>query len=164
MYPVSCILYLVSCIGAIVCTGYQIHDTRHNNMFNNDQKNTVVKKILIIEDDIIVQTALQAKLKVAGFDFMGAATGEEALDILEREQFDLIIIDVILPDMDGFDILKKIKQDPDTRHVPLVVVSNLSEEEMLNKGPHMGDKDYIVPPVGQVDKIVGRVVEVFSDN
>jgi len=114
------------------------------------------KIVLIIEDDINFMAALQAKLSVEGFIARTAKNGEEAMQKL-GEKVDLIVLDVILPDMTGFDILKRIKNDPETKDIPVVIVSNLSDQGSKDKGTTLGAKDYIVKPDYKIDEIVEKI-------
>lgn len=100
------------------------------------------KKILIVEDEKPLARALELKLNHSGFETKLASDGEEALSILEDEKFNLIILDLILPKMDGFEILSKLKERKN--NIPVIVASNLSQLEDQKRAKELGVIDYFV--------------------
>lgn len=100
------------------------------------------QKILIVEDEKPVAKAMTLKLGRAGFDTKVVFNGEEALTVLEKETFDLIILDLVMPKIDGFGVLSQLQ----ARNIktPVIVTSNLSQEEDKQKAKEMGAKDYFV--------------------
>lgn len=117
------------------------------------------KKILIAEDEIPIGKALQLKLTHAGYEAVHVLNGEEALDKIKSENFDLVILDVMMPKLDGFGVLEALKAMGNT--VPVVISSNLSQSEDENKARELGAKDYFiksnVPLANLVDRI-GQMV------
>ncbi len=99
--------------------------------------------ILIIEDDRVLNLGMQECLKEFGYKVMGAQTGETAIKIVSEECIDLAVLDVNLPDMDGFQICKKIKN---IRDVPIVFLTVRDEEQDIVAGFDMGAEDYITKP------------------
>ena len=99
--------------------------------------------ILIIEDDRVLNLGMQECLKEFGYKVMGAQTGETAIKIVSEECIDLAVLDVNLPDMDGFQICKKIKN---IRDVPIVFLTVRDEEQDIVAGVDMGAEDYITKP------------------
>jgi DNA-binding response OmpR family regulator len=116
----------------------------------------MTKKILIIEDDINFLSSLQAKLSVEGFLVQTAKDGQEALHKL-NQNIDLIVLDILLPDMSGFEVLQRIKSEPGIKEIPVVIVSNLSDQESQARGLKLGVKDYIVKPDYKIDQIVEKI-------
>ena len=116
----------------------------------------MTKTILIIEDDINFLASLQAKLSVEGFLVSIAKNGEEGLRKLNNE-INLIILDIILPDTSGFEVMQKIKADPETKDIPVVIVSNLSDQASKDKGIKLDVKDYIVKPEYRIDEIIEKI-------
>lgn len=82
-----------------------------------------IKRILLVEDDPEVLEVCRAMLETSGFFVFPSLDGETALDVLKREKFDLVILDIILPTMDGFSVFKKLRSDPDTCNIPVLIVS-----------------------------------------
>lgn len=120
------------------------------------------KKILIVEDETAFLYALQSKLSIKGFEVFTATTAEEGLKILEKEKVNLIIIDILLPKMDGFDFLRLIKDQPETKFTPIVIISNLSDKENIDHGVKLGVKDYLVKSEFNLDGIVSKIEEIIK--
>ncbi|RJQ34675.1 response regulator [Candidatus Parcubacteria bacterium] len=115
-----------------------------------------VKKILVVEDEKPMAKALVLKLNHAGFEATMANNGEEALEILQKEQFDLMLLDLIMPRMDGFSVLEKIKEKG--IKVKIVVTSNLGQEEDFARAKDLGAGDYFV----KSDTSLSEIVEYVS--
>jgi len=103
-----------------------------------------MRKILIIEDDIFLQNLEANKLKKENYEIITASTGDEALEKINEPDIDLILLDLILPGVDGFDVLKAIKETENLKNVPVIVFSNLSEETDIKKAKALGAKDFMV--------------------
>jgi DNA-binding response OmpR family regulator len=103
-----------------------------------------MKKILIIEDDIFLQNLEANKLKKDNYEIITAGTGDEAMEKISVENIDLILLDLILPGIDGFDVLQKIKETESLKKVPVIVFSNLSEEKDIKRAREMGAVDFMV--------------------
>ena len=116
-----------------------------------------LKKVLIIEDEAAFSYALQAKLKMEGFEILDAGNGKQALEILEKERPEVIILDLFLPDLDGFTVLQRIKQNPDLKKIPVVLLTNMSEREGKQRGLDMGAKDYLPKTNYSLDEIVEKI-------
>ncbi len=104
------------------------------------------ERILIVEDDRNISKLLKYNLEKADFSCVGAITGEEALTTLGRESIDLIILDVMLPKMDGFEVCKKIKQNEHLSSIPLIMLTARGEEVDRIVGLELGADDYMVKP------------------
>ncbi|MFQ5680815.1 MAG: response regulator transcription factor [Candidatus Omnitrophota bacterium] len=104
------------------------------------------KDVLIVEDDKNISRLVKYNLERAGFCCVIRITGEDALEALEREPVDLIILDLMLPKMDGIEVLKIIKQDKRLRSVPLIVLTAKGEEIDRIVGFELGADDYVVKP------------------
>lgn len=103
----------------------------------------MAKKILIIEDEQTITKALMSSLKEAdGYKLEAAVDGEEGLEKINNFKPDLIILDLILPKLDGFSILKKIKENDDTKNIPVLVLTNLSD--VTDKVKQLGGEDCLI--------------------
>ena len=100
------------------------------------------KKILIVEDDKPMAHAMEIKFGKSGFLATITHNGQEALDLLEKETFDLILLDLVMPIMDGFKVLAALKEKNNT--IPVVVTSNLNQDEDIIRAKSLGAKDFIV--------------------
>jgi len=103
-------------------------------------------RILIVEDDKHISKLVKYNLEKTGFDCVVTITGEEALDVLDRESIDLIILDIMLPKMDGFETCKRIKQNKKISHIPIVMLTAKGEEVDKVVGFELGADDYVVKP------------------
>lgn len=103
-----------------------------------------MNKILFIEDDRFLLEILVRKLSGEKFEVMTALDAEEGLKKLEEEKPDLILLDLVLPGMHGFDFLKKIKKNPKTSQIPVIILSNLGQKEELEEGMRLGAVDYLI--------------------
>ncbi|MCK5461080.1 response regulator [Candidatus Gracilibacteria bacterium] len=117
-------------------------------------------KILVVDDERALSTALRLKLTNSGFDVKTAFDGEEALRILEKESFDLILLDLIMPNMDGFQVLKVFVEQKMSGKV--IVTSNLSQEEDEEKAKALGAIRYFVKSDTPLLKIVEYVKEAIG--
>lgn len=107
---------------------------------------TTKKRIMIVEDDSFVMDIYETKLSQSGFDVILAVNGLEAVKKLEKEADlpDLILLDIIMPYMDGLEVLKKIKGIDKLKNIPVVLLTNLSQKEEIEKGMKLGASDYLI--------------------
>ena len=119
------------------------------------------KKVLVVEDDTLLSSLLSRKLSET-YEILYAPTGEAALDILSKSAPDLILLDVVLPGMDGFEVLRRIKADPKTAGIHVVILSNLSQDEDIAKGKQLGADQYVVKVSLTLDEIVQMVGSVIQ--
>lgn len=121
-----------------------------------------MKKILIIEDDGFLQSLEATKLKKEGYDIVVASTGEEGMRKVEEPGVDMVLLDLILPDLDGFDILEKIKDTEKLKHIPVIVFSNLSEEKDVKKSKELGANRFMVKSNFTLDELIEHVNKTFN--
>jgi len=115
-----------------------------------------IKKILIVEDEKPMARALELKLNHSGFESTIASDGEIALDNLKKQKFDLVLLDLMIPKIDGFGVLKAMKDNKDK--TPVIVASNLGQEDDAQKAKSMGAKWYFVKSDTPINKIVDYIV------
>ncbi len=104
------------------------------------------QKILIVEDDKHISKLLTYNLEKAGYECLAAGDGEEALKLLDRRQTDLILLDIMLPKTDGFEVCRRLKENAKTKSVPIVMLTAKGEEVDRVVGLELGADDYIVKP------------------
>jgi DNA-binding response OmpR family regulator len=114
-------------------------------------------KILIAEDDLALQNALRTKFKVEGFEVDIANNGAEAIKYMQENNYNLILLDLIMPDVDGFEVLTYYSAQKLT--TPVIVLSNLSQEEDIIKAKKFGAKDFLIKSNLQLSQIVAIVKE-----
>lgn len=116
------------------------------------------KKILVVEDDTFLQGLAANKLTGAGFDVTTASDGTEAMTQLSEGKFDCILLDLMLPDISGFDILKSIRDD--SKSVPVIVFSNLSEDKDIDRALGLGATDYLVKSNFTLEELVEKIQKI----
>lgn len=116
-------------------------------------------KILLVEDDSAISLMYKGKFDADGFEVITADNGATGLELAKKEMPDIVMLDVILPQMDGFTVLKELKSDSKTKNIPVIMLTNLGTPEDKAKGEKMGAVDYIVKahltPSQISDKIKG---------
>ena len=123
-----------------------------------DLSNTMAQKILIIEDDRFLRKIYKNKLEAEGFEVMEAIEGEEGIHKVQNEQPNLVLLDLMLPRKDGFDVLSDIKKDPNTKDIPIIILTVLGQESDIKRGLDLGATNYLVK--GQTD--LNQVVKVIK--
>jgi len=119
-------------------------------------------KILIIEDEEVLVNMYETKFKSEGYEVYKANNGEEGLKSALEVKPDIILLDIIIPKIDGFMVLKKIKSDPSTKNVPVILLTNLGQEEDIKKGQEEGAADYLVKANMTPSEVVDKVREVLK--
>jgi len=114
-------------------------------------------QILIVEDDHFLSSLLKNRLEREGFGVTQAFDGEEALAILKELRPNLIVLDVIMPKISGFDILERISLDPQLHPIPVIAVSNLGQDSDMEKAKRLGAVDYFVKVKIPIDELVKKI-------
>ena len=114
-------------------------------------------RILVVEDDKFISKAYKAGLEKAGFEVIGAANGVEALKLIKEDGIDLVLLDLILPLKNGFDVLADIKLDSEIEKVPVIVLSNLGQGSDLEKAKSLGAVDYFVKSNITLSEVVEKI-------
>jgi len=121
------------------------------------------KSILIIEDDRFLREIAGQKLEAEGFAVMSATNGKEALEILAtKARPNIIVLDLILPGMSGYEILEKVKQDVNLKDIPVLILSNLGQEEDIDKAKKLGATDYLVKAHFSFAEIIKKIREIVG--
>jgi DNA-binding response OmpR family regulator len=122
------------------------------------------KTILWVEDDDFLGSVITKKLMKENANVIHVGTGAKAVEILSSTVPDIILLDVLLPDKDGFEVLSDAKKSQRTKDVPIIMFSNLSQEENIKKAKEMGALDFYVKSNLTPDQIVENIREVFSSS
>ncbi len=120
------------------------------------------KKILIIEDDTFLQGLEATKLKKENYEVITAGNGEEGMKKITEEGIELVLLDLVLPEFDGFEILEKIRSTASTKKIPVIVFSNLSEDKDIKKAESLGATDFMVKSNFTLDELVERINKVLK--
>jgi len=118
-------------------------------------------KILVVEDDPFLLELYQTKLNEEGFEVFVARNGREGFDVAAAQQPELILLDILMPEVDGYEMLKKIKASAQTKKIPVIIFSNLSQREEIEKGLRLGAADFIVKTSLTPLQIAQKVKEYF---
>lgn len=114
-------------------------------------------KILIVEDDAFLQGLEVAKLHKLGHEIITASTGEEGMQKINETGIQLVLLDLILPSFDGFDILKKIRETEGIKTLPVLVFSNLSEDKDIKRAQELGATEFMVKSNFTLDELAEKI-------
>ena len=102
------------------------------------------KNILIVEDDRFLRELIARKLVKEDFNISEAIDGEEGIKKIKGEKPDLVLLDLILPGIDGFEVMSKMREDPSITRIPVIILSNLGQREDVERGLKLGAVDYLI--------------------
>lgn len=121
-----------------------------------------MRKILIAEDERDILDLIMFTLQFGGYDVVPTSNGEDALEMVHKEQPDLILLDVHMPRMSGYEVCKRIKAEDDTRNIPVVFLSAKGQEAEVLTGYEMGAVDYILKPFAP-DQLLESLDNIFTN-
>jgi DNA-binding response OmpR family regulator len=116
-------------------------------------------RVLLVEDDPFLSSLLKNKLTREGFEVIYAKDGDEAVDLAKKGNIDLMMLDLILPKKSGFEVIAEIKKNPETQGLPVVIISNLGQEEDAEKAKELGAVGYFIKAKTSIDDLVKNVKE-----
>ncbi|MFO7807405.1 MAG: response regulator [Candidatus Moraniibacteriota bacterium] len=119
------------------------------------------KKILIVEDETPMARALAMKFKKEGFETEISNNGKEALELIKKRDFDLVLLDLIMPEEDGFHVLNQVKEEK--INAKIIISSNLSQQEDINRAKKLGAVDYFVKSDTPIVEVVRKVKENLEE-
>lgn len=122
------------------------------------------EKIVLVEDDSLMLGILTTHLIKDGFVVVSVTDGMKAFERVQTEQPSIVLLDMILPGISGFDILQKLKQDESTKAIPVLVLSNLGSDEEMKRGLDLGAAGYLVKANTMVEEITKKVTEILSQS
>lgn len=121
------------------------------------------KKVMIVDDEPFVREIVRVKLRQFGIDVIEGATGPEALEKALRDKPDLILLDIMMPKMSGFEVCEKLKSHPETANIPILMLTARGEQTDKEKGERVGALDYIVKPFSP-QKLAEKVMSIIGSN
>jgi CheY-like chemotaxis protein len=123
----------------------------------------MAKKILLVEDEKIMINLLEKKLTQEGYDVRVAVNGEEGLKAMREEKPDIVLLDIIMPKLGGFEVMEEMGKDPVLKEIPIVIISNSGQPVELDKAKELGARDWLIKTefdpqevVEKVEKQIGR--------
>jgi DNA-binding response OmpR family regulator len=122
----------------------------------------MAKKILIIEDDEFLRQLISKKISSEGFEVSSAIDGTDGIEKVKNEMPDLILLDLLLPTTDGYEVLSKIKADNATKAIPVIILSNLGQQDEINKAMKLGAIDFLVKAQLTPEEIVEKAKNILK--
>ena len=122
-----------------------------------------MKKILIIEDESSLQKSLGESLTQEGYKIIAALNGEIGLKMAAKEKPDLVLLDLILPKINGFDVLKTLKNNPETKSIPVIVLTNLEDMRDIERVLELGATTYLVKANYSLEEITYKIKQLFEE-
>ena len=119
------------------------------------------RRILLVEDDRFLRKAAETTLKQQGFTVITAADGEEALRVARSEPLDLILLDLIMPKLNGFQVLNALKKDAPTANIPVIILSNLGQDRDVQQAMEAGATAYFIKADLSLQALVQRVEQAL---
>lgn len=121
----------------------------------------MAKKILLIEDEEIMIKLLQKKLTQEGYDVSTSKNGRQGLEMIKKEKPDSILLDIIMPEMGGFEVMEKLKEDNELRKIPVIIISNSGQPVELDRAKKLGVKDWLIKtefdPMEVIEKVKKQI-------
>lgn len=117
----------------------------------------MAKKILVVEDDKFLRELITQKLMKEDYETLEAVDGEEGIKKIKEEKPDLVLLDLILPGIDGFEVLSKKREDASLNQIPVIILSNLGQKEDVERGLKLGAVDYLIKAHFTPGEIIEKV-------
>lgn len=118
--------------------------------------------VLLVEDDSFLANIYKTKFEMEGFKISVSENGEVALVDVKKKKPAIILLDILLPKLDGFAVLSKLKEDKDTKDIPVILLTNLGQKDDVQKGLDMGAVDYLIKAHFKPSEVVEKVKKVLS--
>ncbi len=122
-----------------------------------------MKSILFIEDEPTLQKTVGRYLEGEGYQVLSALDGERGLELAKTQELDLILLDLILPKKDGFDVLKELKENSKTKDIPVIILTNLEQNVDIGKTLELGATTYLVKANYELEEVIKKIKEVLGD-
>ncbi len=118
-------------------------------------------KILVVEDDKFLREMISRKLEKERYEVVQAVDGEKGETKIKEEKPDIILLDLVLPGIDGFELLERVKKDPDLKEIPVIILSNLGQKSEVEKGLELGAVDFLIKAHFTPAEIVKKIRETI---
>ncbi|MBU1045613.1 response regulator [Patescibacteria group bacterium] len=124
----------------------------------------MAKKILIIEDEELLLNLLKKKLSELGYEVLAAVDGLEGLEAIKETAPDLVLLDIVMPKMGGFEVLEKKQEDDSIKSIPVIIISNSGQPVELEKAKQLGAKDWLIKTEFDPVEVVEKVIKQIGDS
>ncbi|MFH0791969.1 MAG: response regulator [bacterium] len=121
-----------------------------------------MKKILLIEDESALQKTLGEYLRQEGYDIVSALDGEKGIELAKATSPDLILLDLILPKVNGFEVIKELKDDEKTQRIPIIILTNLEEMKDINQAIELGATTYLVKARYSLEEVAIKIKDIIN--
>ena len=121
------------------------------------------KKVLVVEDDVVLRDVLVEKLKKTGYETIAAADGEEAMAIVRESKPDLMLLDILMPRKGGMEVMEDLNADPNLRTIPVIIISNSGQPVEIERARHLGAKDFLIKAVFDPKEVMDKVADVLLE-
>ncbi|EKD43048.1 MAG: hypothetical protein ACD_72C00482G0001 [uncultured bacterium] len=118
--------------------------------------------VLLVEDDVFLAGIYQKKFEMEGYKVSLADNGEKALVEVKKKKPNIVMLDILLPKLDGFAVLEKLKADPETKDIPVILLTNLGQKDDVEKGLQMGAVDYLIKAHFKPSEVVDKIKKVLQ--
>lgn len=119
-------------------------------------------KVLLIEDDSFLVEVYSTKFDLEGFESYLAENGEKGLEMAKKEKPDIILLDILLPGLDGFEVLRKLKKDNKSKDIPVILLTNLSQKDDIKEGLALGADDYLIKAHFMPSEVISKIREILK--
>ena len=119
------------------------------------------RKILVVDDDTTMVKLINVNLKLNNYAVIEAVSGEQALDIVSKEPLDLVVLDIMMPGVDGWEVLSRIRLDPDTEELPVILVTAKTQDSDVIRGWELGADEYVIKPFNPL--LLVEVIKMVLD-
>jgi DNA-binding response OmpR family regulator len=113
--------------------------------------------VLIVEDDDFFRDLIHKKLKSENFDVIEAADGKKGIEAIKEKKPDIVLLDLLLPNVDGFEVLSQARANADTANIPIIILSNLGQQEDIEKGLKLGANDYLIKSQFDMVQVIDKI-------
>ena len=125
----------------------------------NNKKNIT---ILLIEDDSFLISMYSTKFEIEGFNVISANNGEKGLEAVNKNKVDIILLDILMPKMNGFEVLENLKKQQKTAKIPVILLTNLNQKDEIDKGLALGADDYLVKAHFMPSEVVNKIEKILN--
>lgn len=119
-------------------------------------------RVALIEDEEVLRDLYKREFQSVGYVLDGFANGEDGLVGVKQNKYDVILLDLMLPGVDGLEILKQIKQDDKTKNIPVIILTNLGQDEVIKQGFNLGADGYLIKSSNSLKEVVEEVQNILN--
>ena len=117
------------------------------------------KKVLIIEDEDILRNLLQKRISKEGYEVFTAKNGQAGLEVMKETLPDVILLDIVMPKLGGFEVMEKMRQDPKLKKIPVIIVSNSGQPVEIGRAKELGARDWLIKTEFDPQEVIEKVVK-----